>query len=352
MSEEEVVKAEKDAGVDLPINTVGVSMSADAVSVALDKWVEDGTITAGDKGLVLWFFGYVKERGLSCADAAKLIAYNPATVSRLFRANYEGSVTNIIRAIRRLKHITDERGKMVQDTFIDTSIWRDIRATCDLALMRHAPVRIVGVSQIGKTCALKEYQRRSEFLVRYCRLPAAPGFRGVLEAVADSCYVTTRCTTEQLRRRVAKSLDENTLLIIDELHQLAISSGVHSAMKVMEWIRELYDESGCGLVVCGTRAMEDDLIKGELKSWLDQFDQRCIRVLELPTQVPDEDICAAAKAYRLPEPDDDTLIFLRTLRMNRLCLMLRCAAELAQRRQASISWDLAKSAYRTLFGGK
>lgn len=325
---------------------VVVSLSGDIVAANLERLVDDGVITSADKALMLWFFAEVKNRSLSLSDAGKAIGYDASTISRVLRGRYEGNWGNILKSVRRYKHLVTERAKMVRADFVETSVFKAIRDTCDLALFNELPATIVGVSQIGKTCALEEYQRRSEFLVRLVRMPAAPGLRGAMEAVADACNVTTRCTSEQLRRRVADSLDNKTLLIVDEFHQLAISSGRESAMKIAEWIRELHDRSKCGLVLCGTKVLKQDLIDGPLKAWLDQLKQRCIKHLVLPDRLPDEDILLVAQNYRLGEPDPDTLAALRTLRMNRLCKILMLADNLARKRDQELAWSHFRAAYR------
>lgn len=328
--------------------SASVPISADTVSAEMDRIVDDGVITAADKTILMWFFGEIKRRSLSYADAGKAIGYDASTVSRMLRGRYEGNWANVLKALRRYKHLQDERGKMVRAEFVETSIWHQIRATCDLAIVHQMPSIITGVSQIGKTAALLEYQRRSEYTVRYVRMPAAAGFRSAMEAVADACYITTRCTAEQLRRRVAGGLDDRSLLIVDELHQLAISTGRTTAIKVMEWLRELHDVSGCGLVVCGTRAVEGDLINGELKAWLDQFAQRCIRRLSLPDRLPDADIGLFGAAFGLPAPDECMLDLLRTLRANRLVKTLQLADNLARRKGVALSWDTFAAAHNTV----
>lgn len=327
-----------------------INQSAETVAIALEKFVDEGRITASEKGLVLWFFGHCKDRRLSLAECGKEIHYNAATVSRLFRGNYEGSLDNVMKAIRSYKQIIDERAKMSGDEFIETSIWKSIRSTCELALLRHAPVRVIGVSQIGKTCALLEYKRRSEYLVRYVRIPAAPSFKVCVEAIANACGVTTRGRVEETRKRVVQSLDHNTLLIVDELHELAISAGPTVAMRVMEWIRELYDVSGCGLVVCGTKVMEDDLMNGPAAGWLDQFQQRCIKVLSLPNRLPDTDIILTAKTYGFPEPPETYMIGLRELRMNRLTVALNLASDVAAKRDQPKTWELFAATLKAAFG--
>ena len=118
------------------------------------------------------------------------------------------------------------------------------------------------------------------------------------------------------------------------------------ARKIAEWIRELHDRSKCGLVLCGTKALKQDLIDGPLKAWLDQLKQRCIKHLVLPDRLPDDDILLVAKNYRLAAPDRETLAILRTLRMNRLCKILMLADNLARKRAQALAWPHFHAAYR------
>ena len=295
--------------IDLDNGQIGVSLSGDTVAANMDRLVEDGVITAADKALMMWFFAEVKDKVLTLTDAGKAIGYDASTISRILRGRYDGNWGNVLKAVRRHKHLVTERAKMVSADFVETSIFKAVRDTCDLALFNELPATITGVSQIGKTSALEEYQRRSEFLVRLVRMPAAPGLRGAMEAVADAC-------------------------------------NVKSAMKIAEWIRELHDRSKCGLVLCGTKALKQDLIDGPLKAWLDQLKQRCIKHLVLPDRLPDEDILLVARNYRLDEPDGETLAALRTLRMNRLCKILMLADNLARKRDQALAWNHFRSAYR------
>lgn len=341
-----VAAAENDAA---PSGTgVTITLSADTVAQDMQRLVDEGEITAGDKILLLWLFGEAKSRKLSLADIGRLIGYDATTVSRLFRGRYEGSMDNVLTAVRRYKHLQEERGKMIRADFVETSVWSRIRDTCDLALIHQMPGIIMGVSQIGKTEALKEYMRRSQYNVRYVRIPAAPGFRGVIEAVADACSVTTRCTTEQLRRRIAKSLDAHSLLLVDEFHELAISAGVHSGLKCAEWLREVADVSGCSIVYCGTYAVEHDLLNGPVKGWMEQIRERAIKYTRLPNRLPDDDIRLVAKAYGMPDVPDDVLPLLRELRMNRLVKTLALAGHLARKRQRPIDWNLFRAAHNTV----
>lgn len=330
----------------------GMNRSTDQVSRDMRAYVDAGAISEEDHALLVWLFVHGKERGLSFEGVSKLVGYSSATVSRIFAGKYSGSMEDVVDAVRGYRHLVAEREKMSNDKFIETSVWTKVRAVCDLALTRSSPVRIVGPSQIGKTHSMLEYKRRARFNVFYCRVPAAPTFRNFMEAIAEACAVNVSLRTDELRRRIPGALNRQTLLMVDELHELALSAGKGTAMKCMEWLREVWDHSRCGLVVCGTRSMEDDLINGAgLKGWLDQFDQRCIRKLALPNALPADDVALAAQAYGFPAPDASATALLVGLRMNRLCACLNMAATAARKRGLEKTWELFKTTYKMNFGG-
>ncbi|MEG2614006.1 MAG: AAA family ATPase [Alistipes sp.] len=342
------MKKDTDIDSDTTVSSSTIRLSADTVLTNISPLIDEGILTSDDRSQISWLIGEMRRTGLSMSDIGRRIGYDASTISKVFSATYKGSWENVILSIKKYRHLTSERAKMSSATFIETTIWEKIRQTCDIALINQMPATIIGVSQIGKTSALLEYQRRSEYVVRYMRMPAAPSFRAVLESIADATGVTTRERSEVLRRRIAHALDSRTLLIIDELHQLAISSGPNTAMKVMEYIRELLDVTGCGLVVCGTKSLQDDLICGPLKNWLDQFDQRCIKRLILPNELPADDIALIAHAYGLPPPEASVYETVRHLRMNRLVKILMLSANLARNREEPISWDHFSTSYELI----
>ena len=314
------------------------TVSTDIVLKNLAPLVEEGILTSDDRAQMMWLVGEMRARGMSLSETGKRIGYDASTVSKVLNGGYKGNWANVLDAVRRYRHLTAERAKMAGADFVETSIWEKVRQTCDLALIHQMPAMIIGPSQIGKTTALLEYRRRSEYMVRYVRMPAAPGFRSAIEAIADACGVTTRVKTDQLRRRIARALDNRSLLVIDELHQLAISSGGSTAMKIMEYIRELHDVTGCGLVVCGTRSLEQDLIQGPLKGWLEQFVERCIKRLELPDDVPASDLEKIAEAYGLGPATGKVAETVRHMRLNRYVKILSLAGNLARNRDEALDW--------------
>lgn len=328
-----------------PLTTAPTTVSfTSADRVALTMQALD-LLSPEERDLVVWFASEVRRNAWSHGEAGKRIGIDGSNIGRIFNGNYAGNWQNVLEKIRTFRHLQAEREKMTRAEFVETSVWERVRQTCDMALINQMPAILVGVSQIGKTHALKEYMRRSHHLVRYVRIPAGGTLRDTLFAIADACGVGAGVNALRVRARILSALNSRTLLIIDELHQLTLAKPM-TAVKVMEFIREILDETGCGLVVCGTRALQQELLQGQMAAWLDQFEQRCITRTVLDDRLSDRDIGKVAEAYGVAEkPDSDTLKVLRTLRMNRLVKLLMLAGTLARKQEMPTTWDHFMAAY-------
>ena len=323
--------------------------SADIINARLSDLVLGGKISPDEKNAFMWLHGKIRADGMSLRTAAEAIGYSSATLSRIFAAAYAGSYTEVAAKIRAWRGLLAERAEMPSIPFLETSVWETVRKSCDLALIHRIPALIMGLPQMGKTTALKHYRERTEFPCYFVRIPAAATFRGALEAIAAAVGVTADKTTERLRRRIFRAIDRNSLLIIDEFHQLATSSGRLTAMKIAEYIRELADETGCGLLLCGTFSVAGDLLNGPLRDWLEQLSERLINRVSLPTTVPPADIRLAAAAYGLDaEPDAAAAPLLRNIRMNRLVRSLALARNLAANKGEPLAWTHFVSVFKTI----
>ncbi len=333
----------------------GMNRSADNVRTAMKVYVQDGRIT--DEGLESFvrLFNLGKTRSLSFEQTGKLIDYSGATLSRIFAGKYEGALEKVVEKIDGFLALEAEREKMMGDVFIETSTWHKVKSTCDLSIKRNAITRITGISQIGKTHSLKEYKRQAKFQVCYVRIPAAPTFKLVVDAVCAAVGVNSSLRVEEARPRVANAIGRNTLLIIDELHELIMSAGKSTAMKVLEWFREIWDNSQCGMVLCGTSAMEDDLINDpRMKGWLGQLDHRCIRVAKLPDAIPMADILLAAETYGITGDWGCCENILKGIRMNRLttCLTMTvswCNGNNKSKTRHPKTWESFARVYKATF---
>lgn len=333
----------------------GMNRSADQVRQACRAYVDAGRIPPEGLESIVRLFNLGRSRGYSFDRTGALVEYSGATISRLFGGKYEGDLGRVVRQIDAFLELEAERDRMRSDRFVETSVWRRVRNLCDFALTRNTVVRLIGPSQIGKTYCLHEYMRRSQRQVCYVRIPAAPTMRLCVAAISEAVGVNPSLRYEEARIRVARAVSSNTLLVVDELHELAMSGGKGTAMKVVDWLREVWDGTRCGLVLCGTSALEDDLINDpRLKGWLGQIDQRCQRIVRLPKRLPMEDILLAAAAYGVSGPTDCVDGLLQSIRMNRLvsCLALTaswCAGNNRARERHPLDWESFRAVYRSQF---
>jgi DNA transposition AAA+ family ATPase len=333
----------------------GMNRSADQVRLTCRVYVDSGRISDDGLESIIRLFNLGKAKGYSFDQTGALVDYSGATLSRLFAGKYEGALDKVVKQIDSYLELEREREKMRSDRFIENSIWSKVENLCNFAITRNAVVRLVGPSQIGKTYCLKEYMRRSNKQVCFVRIPAAPTMKLVVEAFARAVGVNSSVRVDDARQRVAKAIGRNTLLIIDELHELVMSAGKGTAMKCIEWIREIWDNSGCGMVLCGTKSLEDDLINdAKMKGWLVQIDERCQRVMTLPNKLPLEDVILAAKEYGISGSTACVDGLLATIRMNRLtsCLALTaswCSGNNRAKEKHPKNWESFKAVYKAQF---
>ena len=327
-----------------------ISIPGDQVQVAIDRLVEQGEIDDTARGDVWWLFSYAMDRGWNLDDVGKAIDKDATTAYRLFLGRYGARYDNLVASVARYRKIAVARGTRKSIGFVETTTWDKIDKVCRHALVGQLPAFIFGVSQIGKTTSLQEYARRNNHgTTRYIRMPASPGFHDALGAIARACYVTSRLSSRDLRERVIGAVNDRMLLIIDEMHQPLISGRGNTAVHIIEWLRELYDRTGCGMVFCGTNVFRTGLETGKFALILDQFRRRGIIQLTLPDVAPRADIVKIAKAFGLPPPDgvaDEIVTRMITQSgLGQYVKFIQSASNLAANQKKDLSWDHFVTAY-------
>ncbi len=71
-------------------------------------------------------------------------------------------------------------------------------------------------------------------------------------------------------------------------------------MRCIEILREIYDVTGCGLVLCGTDVLSAEITRGKMAPMLSQMTRRGVSEVYLPSVPLPEDADAIAEAYGLP----------------------------------------------------
>lgn len=257
---------------------------------------------------------------LPLPEFAAEVGVDRTTVWRIITGKYLDNATKerlpisdkLIRAMREFRRLATERAQETRSGVVETPTLKKIWQACDLARESRSPVFLIGPSHIGKTWALTEYtQRNNHGHTVYVRLAAASGLMGMVRSIAEALGISDRSATPQLVDRIKRALKSrpNTLLIFDEVHQLQHTYRKESFFACLEVLREIYDVSGVGMILCGTELLFTKVKNN--RSDLEQLIRRGVHKVILPEMPTAGDVAAIAKALGLEMPEKRDTVTVR-----------------------------------------
>lgn len=294
-------------------------------------------------------------------DFAVEVDYSENTIWRIYSGQYRtpksGATQPIAIDLISAVHQFLARQKKVhtigQNEFVTTPTSQVIWGALDQARSSDSIVLLEGVSHIGKTWAIqryKEVQPHAKTFYGVC--PAAVGVSGLIRAIAKACAVEAVGTSDQIVDRIKLALAPGTLLILEELHDLAFANRKETFFKGCETIRQIIDASRCGLLISATHLLMAKM-KLALAGELQQLLRRSVHRYALPTMPTKADLTAIFAAAGLPFPKQDLLIDLDThaiapygtIRnlakedgLKSICERLRIAKESALKAKQKLTW--------------
>ena len=331
----------------------GINMPAHQVRAAIQQAVVRGQVSEEDGEEIFWLYSYAVENKLNeAALAAKMGEYDKNTLYQLFRGLYgvykdgkASSWANIVRTIKAFKKIELEESQKKNIGIIETEVKQVVFRACDAALGDGMPAFIYGASQIGKTTALLEYQRlhnhgRTVYLRMGSNWTKARFVRELARHFNNGVKATRSWALEDA---IFGSLNRYNLLIIDEFHLALETTGELSAKEIMEFIREIYDRTGCGLVMSSTKVGLAGLEGGKNRLLFDQLRRRGVVKVVLPDAPPVRDINTIARSFDLPLPAGDDLRAVKNLIQTRglgvFLKYLQKAYAVTKKRKAELTWE-------------
>ena len=339
----EMTDAEMKHALDNP--TPGIQYPANKVQDGLKALQAVHKIDAEGADLIFWLYNYAQDNKLTLKEMGEVIGMSQTVAFHLLRCDYGAKYDSVIEAIRKAKKRIEEESKKKSIGFVKTWTASRIFDACDAALYDHMPEFIYGVSQSGKTTALLEYQRtHNHGTTKYMRMGSHwSKARTVMElAIVCRCY-SNKATTAQLEHRILDSLTDRNLLIVDEFHEALFTSGQVAALEVMEFLRELYDRTGCGIVMSATPMGLKDFEQGKNAVAFDQFRRRGLVKIVLPDVPKVADINKFAKSFELPVPEGDVLKvikqMLRSDGLGKFVKYLQKAYALATGEKRPLAWS-------------
>jgi DNA transposition AAA+ family ATPase len=243
-------------------------------------------------------------------EFASHVGYHHTTILKIVRGTYRHPESGerqlvdekFVTAMQAFREREIERAQANRPKYIKTPTLLRIWTACELARESQSPVFIIGPSHIGKTVALISYkEEHNHGRTVYVRLKAASGLGGMIKAIAEGIGgIGLKANTATLIDSIKRKLTPNMVLILDEVHELIYTYRKESFFACLEVIREIYDATNCGLVLCGTtllmKRVKDN--RGELEQML----RRGVHKTILPEQPTKADLTAILKAYDLPFP--------------------------------------------------
>ena len=352
MSEEQATEVRQLGELDYAVKR-RVTLPAHQVRDAIAQAVARGQVSEVDGEEVFWLYSYAQEFHLNEADlAVKMGAYDKNTLYQLFRGLYGvfkdgrcSSWSNIIKAIRAFKAVELEEMKKKNIGIIDTEVKQTVFHACDAALADGMPAFIYGASQIGKTTALLEYKRlHNHGRTVYLRMGSNwTKARLVRELGILFGNGMKHALIWELEDKIVHSLSRYNLLIIDEFHLALETTAERASKEIVEFIREVYDRSGCGLVLSGTKVGLEGLEGGRNRMLFDQLRRRGVVKVVLPDVPPRRDINEIARTFELPAPQGEDLKRVKSLIQTRglgvFIKYLQKAYAVTRKAKSELTWD-------------
>lgn len=249
-----------------------------------------------------------------------------------------GQLANMVEAIERFRRVEEERAGQVNTGFIETVISKRIFAACRKAFLRRKILFLFGESQTGKTTGLREYARtHNHGETIYVRMPTGGALDSFVRELALILGIPTGNRVEDLRRRIIECFDDRMLLVVDEVHEcLSEHYSAKRGLRTLNFIREIHDRRGCGVVLSATPVFRQAMLMGPHARNLRQLWLRGMAPLQLPARPGEADLHAFAAAYGLgPAPAEETTVKLLDDAGNQLGTVKQSPAKL----QASVIAD-------------
>lgn len=239
-----------------------------------------------------------EQHGLSNRQAADTMGVAYSTYSAWLNNSYAGNNTKIDDAVGKWLTSLEAQKKERDMTptipgFIMTATATRIFAMLDGAKFGPDMAMIAGDAGVGKTVALKAYQRRNNNAWMVTARPAMKSPTAILTRIAKELGVRERGSglDEAIIERMA---DTGGLLIVDEAHHLSIQA--------LEEIRSLHDLAEIGVVIAGNAPLNNKIDGlGRSKEHAQLFSRIGLRrYIQHPME---RDMCAILAEWNIQDDD-------------------------------------------------
>lgn len=253
------------------------------IPLNLDAW---RNLDSDVRDQLTWFHQYALDQEMNLKECAEALNYDNSTVFRILKGTYEGSWSNVSKAVISFRKIAQERGKIQQNEFTPNNVSQLIHDALNYALANNSVTLITGESRQGKTIAVNAWRDgwRGQQGVNHGRsvivtAPAYGGTKALLRDIATSVGANKNQNAPQMHDSILRAFNRNRILIVDEAHRL-LPSDRRSNPANVEILRDIHDRTGCALALIATERFKSELEKSNY-----MFEQLLGRI-GLPVRLP------------------------------------------------------------------
>ena len=227
------------------------------------------------------------------AQIAKEIGVSGSTVNQLLNGNYKADPTAMVQKLANWLTARDQRAGAPRDPgFVMTETAKQIMADMGYALTTQSIVIIHGISGVGKTTALREFQRNNN---NVWVITTSPSRATMTECLYELAMELGMENAPRLRGPLARALRRrlrNTkgLIVVDEAD--------HVDRPTLEELRILAEEVEVGLVLVGNSRVYTQLTGGPRSEDFARLFSR-IAMKRALTKAKKADVLAFASAWNI-----------------------------------------------------
>ena len=227
------------------------------------------------------------------AQIAKEIGVSGSTVNQLLNGNYKADPTAMIQKLANWLTAREQRADAPRDPgFVMTETAKQIMADMGYALTTQSIVIIHGISGVGKTTALREFQRNNN---NVWVITTSPSRATMTECLYELAMELGMENAPRLRGPLARALRRrlrNTkgLIVVDEAD--------HVDRPTLEELRILAEEVEVGLVLVGNSRVYTQLTGGPRSEDFARLFSR-IAMKRALTKAKKADVLAFASAWNI-----------------------------------------------------
>lgn len=227
------------------------------------------------------------------AQIAKEIGVSGSTVNQLLNGNYKADPTAMLQKLANWLTAREQRADAPRDPgFVMTETARQINADMGYALTTQSIVIIHGISGVGKTTALREFQRKHNNI---WVITTSPSRATMTECMYELAMELNMENAPRLRGPLARALRRrlrNTkgLIVVDEAD--------HLDRATLEELRILVEEVEIGLVLVGNSRVYTQLTGGPRSEDFARLFSRIAKKRAL-TKAKKADVMAFASAWNI-----------------------------------------------------